>query len=398
MAQLQLFTSAQIAATRNRTKARNYSPAGDLFRREHARHREWGLQQRHARKLTRLYGSVAAAEEAFQRGADERRSPAAQKPAAATTGSQSAIAPGRATTPRPTTTAQPATTPRPTTASRPATAPQPARSPRPAAASQRTIGSQLTVASQPVNVPGPAATSRPVTASQPATMHRPVTASQPAATPRRATAPSASHGITASHCAPARRRGAGNRGAGNRGAGNRGAGNRHLVRPIEAGHRHPAICAHRNKTSHLLTRRAGTEHHHSQSTPVSIALELAGPPLDAVGAALTPIGVVLGLGGGAFATRGPPRHASRAWPAVTSVACAARIAGPSAIARLQRGRQVEVVARSSLVGSVNDRAEAACNVLTSSVRVDAVAFASPQNVRVSLLAPGLSRRQMRSYL
>jgi hypothetical protein len=57
MRQLQLFTSKQMAAMRDRTKARNYSPGGEEFRREHKRHRDWGLAQRHAQKLRRLRDS-----------------------------------------------------------------------------------------------------------------------------------------------------------------------------------------------------------------------------------------------------------------------------------------------------------------------------------------------------
>ena len=54
MRQLQLFTNAQLAVMRDRTKASNYSAEADAFRREHERHRAWGLTQRHARKLRRL--------------------------------------------------------------------------------------------------------------------------------------------------------------------------------------------------------------------------------------------------------------------------------------------------------------------------------------------------------
>jgi hypothetical protein len=39
---------------RDRTRSRNYSASRDEFRREHERHRAWGLTQRHARKLRRL--------------------------------------------------------------------------------------------------------------------------------------------------------------------------------------------------------------------------------------------------------------------------------------------------------------------------------------------------------
>src|SRR4051812_14657914 len=56
MRQLQFFTNVELAAMRDRTKARNYSPEADEFRREHARHRNWGLARRHARKLCRSQG------------------------------------------------------------------------------------------------------------------------------------------------------------------------------------------------------------------------------------------------------------------------------------------------------------------------------------------------------
>jgi hypothetical protein len=62
MAQLELFSRSQMAAVRDRTASRNYSPVGDAFRREHERHREWGLRQRHGRRLMylRMYGEAAA--------------------------------------------------------------------------------------------------------------------------------------------------------------------------------------------------------------------------------------------------------------------------------------------------------------------------------------------------
>src|ERR1700712_160151 len=62
MAQLSLFSRSQVASWRDRTASRSYSPAAEQFRREHARHREWGLQQRHGRKAMylRIYGDTAA--------------------------------------------------------------------------------------------------------------------------------------------------------------------------------------------------------------------------------------------------------------------------------------------------------------------------------------------------
>ena len=54
--QLQLFTRPATAAMRDRTKARNYSPEKEEFRRDHARRRQWGLARRHAQKLCRSHG------------------------------------------------------------------------------------------------------------------------------------------------------------------------------------------------------------------------------------------------------------------------------------------------------------------------------------------------------
>jgi hypothetical protein len=61
MGQLSLFTRSELAAMRDRTRSRNYSPAKEQFRREHARHRDWGLARRHAEKLRRLHGNTAPA-------------------------------------------------------------------------------------------------------------------------------------------------------------------------------------------------------------------------------------------------------------------------------------------------------------------------------------------------
>ncbi|HTJ35288.1 MAG TPA: hypothetical protein VL738_18845 [Dactylosporangium sp.] len=60
MRQLQLFTSSELAAMRDRTRSRRYSPAGEEFRREHARQRAWGLARRHAEKLRRLRAAAPA--------------------------------------------------------------------------------------------------------------------------------------------------------------------------------------------------------------------------------------------------------------------------------------------------------------------------------------------------
>ena len=54
--QLSLFTRPATAAMRDRTKARNYSPEKEEFRRDHACRRRWGLARRHAQKLCRTHG------------------------------------------------------------------------------------------------------------------------------------------------------------------------------------------------------------------------------------------------------------------------------------------------------------------------------------------------------
>ncbi|MDT5031057.1 MAG: hypothetical protein QOC94_1228, partial [Actinoplanes sp.] len=41
-----------------RTTLRNYSPEADKFRRDHKRHRDWGLTQRHARRLRQIRGRL----------------------------------------------------------------------------------------------------------------------------------------------------------------------------------------------------------------------------------------------------------------------------------------------------------------------------------------------------
>ncbi|MFC7279555.1 hypothetical protein ACFQS1_36800 [Paractinoplanes rhizophilus] len=63
MRQLQLFTTAQLATMRDTTKRRNYSAEAEEFRREHQRHRVWGMTQRHARKLRSIYGHFPSDEE-----------------------------------------------------------------------------------------------------------------------------------------------------------------------------------------------------------------------------------------------------------------------------------------------------------------------------------------------
>jgi hypothetical protein len=61
MGQLQFFSAGELAAMRDRTRSRRYSPVGEQFRREHARHRAWGLARRHAEKLRRVRAEALAA-------------------------------------------------------------------------------------------------------------------------------------------------------------------------------------------------------------------------------------------------------------------------------------------------------------------------------------------------
>ncbi len=52
--QLELFTRSELASMRDRTRALNYSPEGEQFRRDHERHRRWGLDQRYGFKMMEL--------------------------------------------------------------------------------------------------------------------------------------------------------------------------------------------------------------------------------------------------------------------------------------------------------------------------------------------------------
>jgi hypothetical protein len=85
VAQMSLFSRGDLAEMRDRTAARNYSAERDAFRREHERHRAWGLRQRHARKLVRSGWGASAAWAAVTAGDDRQRQavsviPAPQRP------------------------------------------------------------------------------------------------------------------------------------------------------------------------------------------------------------------------------------------------------------------------------------------------------------------------------
>ena len=72
MRQLQLFTTAELAKMRDRTKSRSYSPAGDEFRRIHERQRAWGLKRRHAERLRHVQAARAAAASTGQEHGQDR--------------------------------------------------------------------------------------------------------------------------------------------------------------------------------------------------------------------------------------------------------------------------------------------------------------------------------------
>jgi hypothetical protein len=56
MRQLEFFSRSEVAAMRDPTRARNYSPGKAEFRRDHERRRRWGLKRRHGWKLCRSSG------------------------------------------------------------------------------------------------------------------------------------------------------------------------------------------------------------------------------------------------------------------------------------------------------------------------------------------------------
>src|SRR5690349_23297764 len=61
MGQLQFFSPRELAGMRDRSASRSYSPEGEEFRREHERHRAWGLIQRRGQRLRHLRNQSRAA-------------------------------------------------------------------------------------------------------------------------------------------------------------------------------------------------------------------------------------------------------------------------------------------------------------------------------------------------
>lgn len=213
MGQLSLFSRAETAALRDRTKARNYDPERDEFRRQHKIRRDWGLKRRHAEKLRRLRESGAVSPPTATNPPECRTastSPPAAPPTRATPSPEPARRLATSATPPPATrscsstdaasSTAPCSSPNaasdPTTAGntatttaaprRPTLGPRPAAAPTPVAAAAEAEGTTATetaaVPMQQVTPPPPATLQRPTAAPRP-----PTPGSRPAAAPKPAT-------------------------------------------------------------------------------------------------------------------------------------------------------------------------------------------------------------------
>jgi hypothetical protein len=100
MRQLQFFTTAELGRMRDRTASHNHSPERDEFRRLHARRRDWGLVQRHGRRLRHLRTSSCTSRPA--RTPEHGRQDGGQAPAPAVVATPAvvpALAPASAVVP-----------------------------------------------------------------------------------------------------------------------------------------------------------------------------------------------------------------------------------------------------------------------------------------------------------
>jgi hypothetical protein len=113
MGQGSLFSRAEIAVMCDRTASRNYSAARDEFRRDHERHRSWGLQRRHAEKLRRIRQSGS--------GSASAGPPPAPTPQPITPAPQAAVAPLSVNEPWTSAAGQPTNAPETTNTASPAT-------------------------------------------------------------------------------------------------------------------------------------------------------------------------------------------------------------------------------------------------------------------------------------
>ncbi|MCW2143603.1 hypothetical protein BXY51_008200 [Actinoplanes cyaneus] len=192
VAQMSLFSRAEVAGMRDRTLARNYSAEREEFRREHERHRAWGLRQRHARKLVRAGWGASAAWAAVTAGEDQQRQavsvvsvppqpvdpgPSPLAPVAAPSAGQAAgeVPPSSELAP------PPAPPPAPETASRLAPPPAPQFAPRSTAQPAPRLA--------PWTAPWPAPQRAPLPAAQPTPQRAPETAPPSTAQPAPPLAP-----------------------------------------------------------------------------------------------------------------------------------------------------------------------------------------------------------------
>jgi hypothetical protein len=172
-----LFSRAEIAGMRDWAAARNHCPERDAFRREHERHRAWGLQRRHAAKLRHVRQQRSAPPAApaapATRGNHPRPAIAARRPP--TWQAETAQPPpARATTPQATATKTPtpqpppapATTPQATATKTPAPQAPPAPATTPQATATKTPAPQAPPA--PATTPQATATKTPTPQPPPA--------------------------------------------------------------------------------------------------------------------------------------------------------------------------------------------------------------------------------------
>ncbi|PRX25755.1 hypothetical protein CLV67_101475 [Actinoplanes italicus] len=189
MGQASLFGRAQISAMRDRTAARNYSPAREEFRREHERHRAWGLRRRHAEKLGRL----RQAEPAFGHNSS-RPAPGVTSPTDRC-GAPSSAPHSSSTSAKPTSAGHtsagqaPAPSPAKPTTARPVSAPPTAKptTARPVSAPPATIACQ--VSAPPATKPTTAARQGPTGPQSASTQAQRATLEQALAHPQAAPAP-----------------------------------------------------------------------------------------------------------------------------------------------------------------------------------------------------------------
>jgi hypothetical protein len=108
-----LFSRAEIAGMRDWAAARNHCPERDAFRREHERHRAWGLQRRHAAKLRHVRQQRSAPPAGPATRGDHPRPATAARPLLTRQAETPQPLSARAATPRAAATKTPAPAPAP---------------------------------------------------------------------------------------------------------------------------------------------------------------------------------------------------------------------------------------------------------------------------------------------